>query len=274
MIKGIYYILEKAWGEGDPKCAVAYTVGLLLCIIAGYFLGSINSAIVVSRLKYHQDIREYGSKNAGMTNMFRVYGKTGGLLTLAGDFLKTALAVLFADILLGNGNILGSEGAYLAGFFCMLGHIFPIYYKFKGGKGVLVTAVTLLLVEPPVFLLLFVIFAVVLIGSKMVSLASVMSAVMLPVILDSYYKIMVGGNGSAGVIRMMVALMSTLIVVYMHRSNLKRIHQGVESKVTLFKRKKKEEMPAEPECDELEEPTERGDTPNKNTSRKKLKRKK
>ena len=106
MIKGIYYILEKAWGEGDPRCAVAYTVGLLLCIIAGYFLGSINSAIVVSRLKYHQDIRAFGSKNAGMTNMLRTYGGKAALLTLVGDLGKTALSIAIAGLIFGFGYVL------------------------------------------------------------------------------------------------------------------------------------------------------------------------
>ncbi|MBR3965074.1 MAG: glycerol-3-phosphate 1-O-acyltransferase PlsY [Clostridia bacterium] len=275
MIKGIFWSLF----EGElGKTAFfasggAYAVAIILCMIVGYLLGSVNSAIVVSKLKYKQDVRNYGSKNAGMTNMFRVYGKTGGLLTLAGDFAKTLLAVLFAEILVGNGKFfIGSEGAYVAGFFCMLGHIFPLYYKFKGGKGVLVTATTLLLVEPVVFAALFVIFAVIFLGSKMVSLASVMCALLLPVLVDSYYKVLIGQGGAAGAIRMIIIFLTAGIVVFMHRANIKRIYNGEESKMELFKKKKLPES-----SDEIEEAVEekpRGEKVDKNTSRKKLRNKK
>ena len=275
MIKGIFWSLF----EGElGKTAFfasggAYAVAIILCMIVGYLLGSINSAIVVSKLKYKQDIRDYGSKNAGMTNMFRVYGKTGGLLTLAGDFAKTLLAVLFAEILIGDGSLLiGSEGAYVAGFFCMLGHIFPLYYKFKGGKGVLVTATMLLLVEPIVFAGIFIIFAIIFLGSKMVSLASVMCALLLPVIVESYYKILSAQDGSAGAIRIVIIFLITGIIVFMHRANIKRIYNGEESKMELFKKKKLPET-----SDEVEEEAEiapRGEKADKNTSRKKLRNKK
>ena len=270
MIKGIFWSI---FGEQPTQTSlIAYAVAILLCMIVGYLLGSINSAIVVSKLKYKQDIRDYGSKNAGMTNMFRVYGKTGGLLTLAGDFAKTLIAVLFAEILIGNGVFyIGGEGAYVAGFFCMLGHIFPIYYKFKGGKGVLVTASTLLLVEPVVFAMIFIIFAVIFLGSKMVSLASVMSALLLPVILDSYYKVMMG-EGSAGAIKMIIIFLTAGIVVFMHRANIKRIYNGEESKMELFKKKKLPETSDEI-AEEVPEKAPRGEKADKNTSRKKLRNK-
>ena len=277
MIRGIFWSLFE--GELGKSAFFAsggaYAIAIVLCMALGYLLGSVNSAIVVSRIKYGQDIRNYGSKNAGMTNMFRVYGKTGGLLTLAGDFIKTLISVLFAEILLGNGLFfIGSEGAYVAGFFCMLGHIFPLYYKFKGGKGVLVTAATLLLVEPIVFLIMFVIFAVIFIGSKMVSLASVMSALLLPVIVDSYYKVLVGHGGAAGAIRMIIIFLTAGIVVFMHRANIKRIYNGEESKMELFKKKKLPETSDEIPEEIIPESHPRGEKADKNTSRKKLRNKK
>jgi glycerol-3-phosphate acyltransferase PlsY len=276
MIKGIFDSLyESDLGQSAFfTSGAAYAVAIILCMVVGYLLGSINSAIVVSKLKYKQDIRDYGSKNAGMTNMFRVYGKTGGLLTLAGDFAKTLVAVTFADILIGNGKLfIGSEGAYVAGFFCMLGHIFPLYYKFKGGKGVLVTATTLLLIEPVVFAVMFVIFAVIFLGSKMVSLGSVMSALLLPVIVDSYYKVLIGHSGAAGAIRMIIIFLTAGIVVFMHRANIKRIYNGEESKMELFKKKQLPETSDEAEEEEAEI-SPRGEKADKNTSRKKLRKKK
>ena len=114
-----------------------------------------NTAVVVSKLFYHDDIRKHGSKNAGMTNMFRVFGKKAGFLTLAGDFLKAFLAVFVTKILFG-----GHFGApYVAAFFCAFGHIFPVFYGFKGGKGVLIAAVSILFLDPLVFLLVAAVFA-------------------------------------------------------------------------------------------------------------------
>lgn len=102
---------------------------VVLLIAAGYFAGSMNFAIMISKEKYGDDIRKYGSGNAGMTNMIRVYGKKAGLLTLLGDSLKTSAVVLLGRFLAGE------SGAYIAGLFCVLGHIAPVWYKFKGEKG-------------------------------------------------------------------------------------------------------------------------------------------
>ena len=142
--------------------------GTLLCVLLiAYLLGSINSAILFSRLIYHEDIRTKGSGNAGMTNMLRSYGKNAALLTLFGDLGKTVIALLIAASVFGFnymngiaiGGLTGLGECYLAGLFAVLGHVFPIYYKFKGGKGVLVTSTMALVLTPVPFALLFIIFA-------------------------------------------------------------------------------------------------------------------
>ncbi|MBR5817153.1 MAG: glycerol-3-phosphate acyltransferase, partial [Clostridia bacterium] len=118
---------------------LAYFGFALIVIVSSYLLGSVNTAIVVSKTLYRDDIRKHGSGNAGLTNMLRTYGKGAAGLTLLGDLLKTAIAVLIAAVFWGFnyvGGISTSLGfCYIAGLFAVVGHIFPIYYKFKGGKG-------------------------------------------------------------------------------------------------------------------------------------------
>lgn len=102
----------------------------LICIVGGYLFGNIQTAIFISQSKYKDDVRSHGSGNAGTTNMIRVYGMKPGLITFAGDFLKGILAVLLGRMLMGT------LGGYLSGMFAVLGHCFPVFYGFRGGKGV------------------------------------------------------------------------------------------------------------------------------------------
>lgn len=204
-----------------------YTLAVVLCAVMGYLLGSINFAVVISRLKFHDDVRKHGSGNAGATNMMRTYGKAAGVATLLGDIFKAIVAVLLARILVGD------IWAYMTGMFCALGHAFPCYYKFKGGKCVAVTAAIALVMEPIVFLLLLLIFAVVVVGTKYVSLASIFSALMYPVILHNV--ISARGIGHPGILFVMVI---SLLVVFLHRENIKRLLDGKENKIDFKKGKK------------------------------------
>lgn len=228
---------------------------ILVDSAAGYLLGSINPAIIVSKRIFGADIRTKGSGNAGMTNMFRVFGKKAGFLTLLGDMLKTVIATLIGYFLFGNVPFLfqngfvmfGRFGAYLAGMFCVIGHLFPLYYQFKGGKGVLVTAVMLLMTDWPVLIMSIIIFAIVLIGTKMVSLASVMSALMMPLLINIWYRVI---NYAAdaqveGGMSVPIAMVITVLVVVRHIDNLKRVRAGTEPKVRMPWEKKNDE----PDCD-------------------------
>lgn len=199
---------------------------VLLCVAAGYLMGSVNAAIIISTKKYKSDIRTHGSGNAGMTNMFRTFGKTGGFLTLFGDLAKTVLPIIFGYA------IFSYPGSYLAGLFVVLGHCFPLYYKFKGGKGVLAMFVMMLVCEPPVFLLMILIFAIVVIGTRFVSMASVMTAFFLPITINSWYALM-SGNGAVAGIRIPVAFLITLTVCVMHIPNLKRIMNREEPRIKM-----------------------------------------
>lgn len=221
-----YFVRQPSFYQKYGDWLMMLCIGglVLLSAAAGYFCGCFNTAIVVSKRIYGIDIREKGSLNAGMTNMFRTFGKQAGFLTLAGDVAKTAIAV-------GLGYVfLGYSGAWLAGLFCVLGHMFPFCYRFRGGKGVLVAAVMLLLTDWPVFLLCILAFAVVLLGTRMVSLASIMTALVMPLFLDVVYKVFYSDGAVAG-IRVPIAVVITVLIVLGHKENMKRIQAGKEPKI-------------------------------------------
>ena len=195
------------------------------CAVISYLLGSINCGVILSKLKYGQDIRTQGSGNAGATNMMRTYGKGAAILTFIGDMLKTALAVAVGYFALGY------YGAYAAGLFCVIGHAYPIFFQFKGGKGVVCISTMCLLTEPVVFLIMLIIFLVILFGYKMVSLASVMIMLTYPLVLS-----MAGFAGVYG-LHILIAAVTALFIVFLHRKNIARIYNHTEAKITFGKKK-------------------------------------
>ena len=212
-----------------------------------HFCGAVLSAgrsILVVRLLKHQDIREFGSHNAGLTNTLRCFGKGCAALTLVGDLAKGIVAVLLSKgicELLGTGLTAQNDVhfiGYIAGIFAILGHVFPIYYHFKGGKGVLVGVSVFLGIDWKVFLCLIVIFAVVLAISKYVSLGSIIAAACCPVVtflfqfwqrgdLPMWYLWLNTG---------LAALMGAW-VIYMHRTNIQRLKAGNENKFSFHSKK-------------------------------------
>ena len=150
------------------------------CAAAAYLLGSLSFSIIVTRLLYHKDIRTFGSGNAGMTNVLRTFGKGAAALTIAGRYLaKGILAVLLAKWAFGAFTAAdpGSDGAYIAAFCAVLGHVYPADFGFKGGKAVSVATGTIIAIKPVLILpLLAVFFNIVFLCSKMVSLASICCA--------------------------------------------------------------------------------------------------
>ena len=199
---------------------VLVALGMITSIVLPYLLGSVNSGIVLSRLFYHEDIRTYGSGNAGATNMLRTYGKKMGIMTFVCDFVKGMLGVLIGRMMFG---LLGS---YIGGLFCVLGHIFPCYYKFRGGKGVATSAGMVLMTNWKVLLVLAVIFALIVYMTKYISFGSIMVYLLYPLMLS---KLKMPTDPSIAVV---VAFVITVLGVVMHRKNLKRIFDGTESKVS------------------------------------------
>lgn len=219
---------------------VFYALFCVISMLAGYFLGAINSAIIVSKTVYNDDIRRHGSGNPGLTNMHRVYGKNGALLTLAGDLSKTVLAIFIGGLLLGFnyvGGIALGEGCYIAGLFAVVGHIFPCYYKFKGGKGVLATATMALVLSPLPFLVLFAVFVLIVALTRYVSLGSVTAAVLYPVAVYTYVKMVFGNVMLPGMVSLSTILIAILIVIR-HFKNLQRIGNQTENKFSFHRSQK------------------------------------
>ena len=200
---------------------VVTVFSVLALLVVPYFLGSINFGIIISKLFHGEDIREYGSGNAGMTNMLRTYGKRDAAITLIGDALKAVVAVILGRILFGI------SGGYVAGLTCILGHAFPCYYKFKGGKGVVVTAATIAVIDWRIFLVLLGIFILVVAFSKYISLGSVCGMLVFPLLVQ------VWDRGLS--INVLLSCLISALVIFLHRGNIKRIYNGTESKLSLSK---------------------------------------
>lgn len=190
-------------------------------ILVAYLLGSLNFAIVFSKLFFKLDIRKHGSNNAGTTNVLRIMGKKWAIWVLVLDMLKAVIAVLI------GGAIFGPYGKLLAGVFVILGHIFPLYFNFKGGKGVASSAGIMLAFDLRIFLIIAIIFFSLIFITKMVSLASMVASAFLPFGMYIFYK---------DFIFVLIGLSMAVGIIYMHRANIKRIISGDENKLS-FKKK-------------------------------------
>lgn len=198
---------------------------IVACAVLAYGLGSLSFAILVTKMLYRKDIRTFGSGNAGMTNVLRTFGKGAAALTIIGDIGKGIVAVLAAKWLFAQfAPVDPIYGAYVAAFCAVLGHLYPVFFGWKGGKGVSVAAGTIVAIQPVLILPLLVIFFVVFLCSKMVSLASICCAVAYPVVTYFYFSF-------AGHDQLMTTLCAAVmggLVIWMHRSNIQRIAQGTE----------------------------------------------
>ena len=186
---------------------------IILIALIAYLLGSFCASIPLSRHCCGGDVRLYGSGNAGATNMARVYGLKAGLATLLLDMLKTVAAMLLGEYFMGGA------GKAVAGAFCIIGHCFPLYFGFRGGKGVSVGAALGLMTGLPVLGIIMAVFFATAAISRKVSLGSVTAAVSLP--LASWLT-------SAGEEIIMMNVFSAALVVFMHRGNISRLIKGTE----------------------------------------------
>ncbi len=201
----------------------AGTVTWILLAVAGYVLGWANGAILVSKIFYHDDVRAHGSGNAGLTNFYRTYGAKLVLAVIAIDMLKAVIAVELGGWVLG-----GALGKYFMGFFCMLGHMFPAPYHFKGGKGILSSGTLLLCLDWRVALVSWGAFAVLVVLTRYVSLGSIAAAALLPVTTFFVYR----GAPDFPWILLFAALIGGA-VTWAHRANIKRLLSGTENKFTI-----------------------------------------
>lgn len=209
-----------------------------LCIavtaIAAYLFGSLNSAILVCRIFKHDDIRKYGSKSAGLTNVLRVYGKGLALMTLLCDLFKGIIAVALARFIVtdvfnvlffGDDLFIG----YVAGICVVIGHIFPLYYGFRGGKGVLTGCTTMLAVDPVSTLLCLVVFIIIVSITKYVSLGSMIATTAYP-FFTAVTQILRGYDGVW--LNVIFAAMFPIIIVYKHKANIIRLKNHEENKLS------------------------------------------
>lgn len=232
-------VLYKLFDNYDNTYILIATLTSALC---AYLLGSLNFAIMISKRAYHQDIRAHGSGNAGMTNMMRTYGKRAAILTFVGDAAKAIIAGLIGYAAFGQ------PGAHIAGLFCVIGHMYPIFFKFKGGKGVVTTAASMLVCNPYVFLIELILYVVIVAIWKYISLASIMCAMLYPVLLNGFDTVLLVNadgshyNGSPyGIFTVAIAL----LVVFKHRENIKRLLNKTESKFKFKKSVSKEDVEEE-----------------------------
>lgn len=191
---------------------------ILSVIIICYLIGSISSSYVLGKIFLKSDIRSHGSGNAGTTNAMRVFGKKIGLVVFVFDFLKGMIAVYI------GGKILGYNGELIGGFLAVIGHIWPIFLGFKGGKGIATSFGVIVAIYWPVVVIYLIFFASVLLISKYVSLASILTCVIAPIVIpiiqepfDKKFYIMV--------------LLLAAMLVYKHKGNIKRLINGEEYKI-------------------------------------------
>ena len=244
----IPYLFENVYAsEYTTPYYFIFFGAILFTMFASYLLGSINTSIIVSKVLFRDDIRKHGSGNAGLTNVLRTYGAFPAVLTLVGDLLKTVIAVFIAAFFFGfyyaGGVSVGDGYCYMAALFAVIGHVFPLFYGFKGGKGVLTLATAGLVLSPIPFLILFAIFALIVGITKYVSLGSVVAAIFYPVVLYAYFNVVFNRNdastiGSVPGIATVSLMLIAVVIVWRHKENLKRISERKENKLS-FKKKSK-----------------------------------
>lgn len=194
---------------------------ILICAVASYLLGSINSGIIITKWFTGLDLRKQGSGNAGSTNAYRVLGIWPTLLVVLGDALKGVVAVVISWLLLGD------NGRICAFMFVILGHVHPLFYNFKGGKGVLTTAAMVAVFDWRIAVILVLIFVIVVAVTRYVSLGSIIGVSLMPLFVYLFYP--------GKVVFTLCTMFISLWIVILHKDNLIRLKNGTESKITLKK---------------------------------------
>ncbi len=218
----------------------------LIVAVISYLLGSLSFSIIFTNFFEKKDIRTMGSGNAGATNVLRSVGPKAAICTFIFDFLKGVASVLIGKLIFSMmlpPDALLPEmvqyGTYIAGFSCVFGHMFPIYFGFRGGKGILTTAAIIALIDWRVFLVVIVVFLVTFMISKIVSLSSILAAIMYPVgtfLINYFFEFKTGNMPFRFVIVTAAAtLCMATVIVTRHHGNIIRILNGTEKKLSIKK---------------------------------------
>ncbi|MBR0136273.1 MAG: glycerol-3-phosphate 1-O-acyltransferase PlsY [Clostridia bacterium] len=200
---------------------------IVLSAVAGYAFGMAVTAIIVSHLFFKEDVRDKGSGNSGATNAARVYGLKIGVLTYAGDFLKGVLACLIGRLI--GGEQYGLLCLAVAGSGCILGHCFPVIFKFRGGKGVSVGSALALMLDWRIFVCALAVFILLVLITKIVSVGSIGACVTVGVTAAIF-------TGDLAV--KLITAAAAAVVIAMHHGNIARLIKGTEKKMTFGKSKK------------------------------------
>lgn len=192
-------------------------IKIIIAAIIGYLLGSMNLSIILGKI-YGIDIRTKGSKNAGMTNTLRVLGKKAAVITLLGDISKGVIACIIGNM------IFDEKGLLIAGLLAIIGHNWPVYFGFSGGKGVLTSFSVIIMMDYNLAIALLIIFLVIVLISRYISLGSIVSAAFLPILAVS------GLLGSKSMDFIIVSVLFAILVIFRHNANIKRLLNGTESK--------------------------------------------
>ena len=193
-------------------------IQLILSAMAGYLLGSLNGSLMVGRL-YGVDVRKHGSGNAGTTNTLRTLGKKAALFVFLGDMIKGFVAYLAGYFIYG-----GQLGGMIAGTAAIIGHDWPVFFRFRGGKGVLTSLAVLLLIDWPIALGVFGVFIITLLFTRYVSLGSIIAAALFPIA-----AVIIGRDIEIILLSAIIAL----LIIFRHRTNIKRLREGNESRFSL-----------------------------------------
>lgn len=245
------YVLDSAHVSGGWLALAAVGIAVL-----AYFLGCFNGAVVVSRYILRDDVRNHGSGNAGLTNFYRTFGGPLTLVVILSDAVKAVVAVLFAMLIAGSiSPELITLSKYWAGLFCLLGHMFPVTFQFRGGKGILSGGTIALMMDWRVALVVWGGFLILAIATRYVSLGSCWAGLSFPFVTWFVYQ--------DELITVLAVIIGGLIL-FKHRGNMVRIAKGTESKFALHKKKEAEAEP-EPEApdpsEEIEKTVEEQDEP-------------
>ncbi|MBF1299993.1 MAG: glycerol-3-phosphate 1-O-acyltransferase PlsY [Parvimonas sp.] len=195
---------------------------LIFCIIIAYFLGNISGGMIFGKLLFNKDIRDYGSKNAGTTNALRVFGIKAGALTFIVDLLKSILACFIGM------KLLGLNGVLLAGIFVVIGHNWPVFLNFKGGKGIASSFGFIIFLDYKIAIVAILIFVTIVILTKYISLASMITTTLVLPISYIFFKY-------RNIYVLLTLLFLASLSICRHKSNIVRLINGNENKINFKK---------------------------------------
>ena len=205
-----------------------FALKILLIMAIGYFIGSISSAITMGKI-YGIDIKKVGSGNAGATNTLRVFGKGAAIVVVFGDGLKGVVAVLVARLLTELVNPTNTTlPLYIAGLCVVLGHNFPLYFNFKGGKGVMTSAAVIFMLDWQIGIIVLICAISVMAISRYVSLGSCVGCLVYPAAVLLFH--------GEDIYFIILSFVMGALAIYMHRTNIVRLVNGTESKLKFSKK--------------------------------------